>query len=168
VYLFRSAYRGLALGSWSPGKDLLVGTTALCWYVGIVATDSDYSFTVMNVFIHGIPYMALIYAYGRSEERPRWKPGIAGVVPMLAILWALAYAEELGWDRSYWGERSWLFGSWQLGGLARYLVPLLAVPQVTHYILDGFIWRRAQNPGLARLFLRPLPESPAPALTGRV
>jgi hypothetical protein len=24
-------------------------------------------------------------------------------------------------------------------------VPLLAVPQLTHYILDGFVWRRKNN-----------------------
>jgi hypothetical protein len=152
VYAVRSLYRGAVLGLWSPGKDLVVGTTALCWYVGIIAMDSDYAFTVMNVFIHGIPYIGLIYAYGRSQEKPLWKPGIGGVARLLATLWALAYIEELGWDRSFWGERSWLFGTLQLGGIASYLVPLLAVPQVTHYILDGFIWRRADNPGLAALF----------------
>ena len=27
-----------------------------------------------------------------------------------------------------------------------YLVPLLALPQLTHYVLDGFIWRRKSNP----------------------
>ncbi len=25
-------------------------------------------------------------------------------------------------------------------------MPLLAVPQVTHYVLDGFIWRRRESP----------------------
>jgi len=25
------------------------------------------------------------------------------------------------------------------------LVPLLAVPQLTHYVLDGFVWRAAAN-----------------------
>jgi len=24
-------------------------------------------------------------------------------------------------------------------------VPLLALPQLTHYVLDGFVWRRAGN-----------------------
>jgi hypothetical protein len=26
------------------------------------------------------------------------------------------------------------------------LVPLLALPQLVHYVLDGFIWRRKNNP----------------------
>ena len=31
------------------------------------------------------------------------------------------------------------------------VVPLLAVPQLTHYLLDGFVWRvRSENPVLRR------------------
>jgi hypothetical protein len=29
-----------------------------------------------------------------------------------------------------------------------FLVPLLAIPQLTHYVLDGFIWRKKSNEGL--------------------
>ena len=70
----------------------------------------------------------------------------------LGTLWALAFVEELLWDRGVWHERSWLFGSaWladahQSERLKSVLVPLLAVPQITHYILDGFIWKRRSNP----------------------
>ena len=35
-----------------------------------------------------------------------------------------------------------------LGSARLVLVPLLALPQITHYVLDGFIWRRKSNPGL--------------------
>ena len=66
----------------------------------------------------------------------------------LAAVWALAYVEELLWDRGVWFERSWLFGGWNLEAWRGLLVPLLAVPQLTHYVLDGFIWRRRSNPGL--------------------
>jgi len=66
----------------------------------------------------------------------------------LGTLWLLAFVEELLWDRGVWHERSWLFGSaWrQSEQLQSVLVPLLAVPQITHYILDGFIWKRRSNP----------------------
>jgi hypothetical protein len=30
--------------------------------------------------------------------------------------------------------------------LKTFVVPLLALPQLTHYVLDGFIWRRKSNP----------------------
>ena len=73
----------------------------------------------------------------------------------LATVWALAYAEELLWDRMVWHDRPWLFGdapdrSW----LAPILVPLLAVPQLSHYVLDGFLWRRRSNPRLVALLRR--------------
>ena len=61
------------------------------------------------------------------------------------LFW-LAYFEELLWDCGIWHDRSWLFGpTWDVAGLDVFLVPLLAVPQITHYILDGFIWRRKSN-----------------------
>ena len=40
-------------------------------------------------------------------------------------------------------------------------VELLAVPQLTHYLLDGFLWRRASNPRLHHL-LRANDSSAAP------
>jgi len=53
------------------------------------------------------------------------------------------------WDRAMWHERSWLFGQpWDVGSLEVLMVPLLAVPQLTHYILDGFIWKRRETPKL--------------------
>jgi hypothetical protein len=65
----------------------------------------------------------------------------------LATLWALAYVEELLWHRGVWHERQWLFGSeWDWQAAKAYIVPLLAVPQLTHYVLDGFIWRRGSSP----------------------
>jgi hypothetical protein len=34
-------------------------------------------------------------------------------------------------------------GGWDLGPAAQaLLVPLLALPQAVHYVLDGFIWKR--------------------------
>ena len=69
-----------------------------------------------------------------------------GVI-VLGALWVCAYAEELLWDRAVWHERSSLFGGGEdLSALHAWIVPLLAVPQVTHYVLDGFLWRRGKNP----------------------
>ncbi|HEX4454329.1 MAG TPA: hypothetical protein VH143_25875 [Kofleriaceae bacterium] len=143
------------------GKHLVVATTAACWYVGIVATDSDYAFTITNVFVHGVPYMALVYVYARNAARERESHrGLAarlldrrrGVLVFLASLWAIAYVEELLWDHTLWHDRPWLFGGgFDLGKLALVIAPLLAVPQLTHYVLDGWLWRRATNPRLGRL-----------------
>ena len=157
LYIARAA----AQRSTAWGKHLVVATTAACWYAGIVATDSDYAFTVTNVFVHGIPYMALVFVYARNASREAAsRGGLAArlldrrraIVVFLATLWLVAYAEELLWDHALWHERPWLFGGgFDLGAIAGIVAPLLAVPQLAHYVLDGFLWRRATNPRLARL-----------------
>jgi hypothetical protein len=66
-----------------------------------------------------------------------------GAWALLGAAWVIAYAEELLWDRAVWQERAWLFGEgWSLRAWRGWLVPLLAAPQLTHYVLDGFIWKR--------------------------
>jgi hypothetical protein len=162
-WLAMAAYAIKALGDWfiekrrNPGKHIVVATTAVCWYVGIVAYNSDYAFTVTNVVIHGVPYFALIYWYSRRRMEQTGGRGVyrmfaRGPLFFLASLWAIAYVEELFWDRGVWHERGWLFGgAWELGALKMLLVPLLALPQLTHYVLDGFVWKRKNNPDFARL-----------------
>jgi hypothetical protein len=73
-----------------------------------------------------------------------------GVVVFVALVVGLAFVEELLWDRLVWHERAWLFGEGSpLAAVALSLVvPLLALPQATHYVLDGFVWRAKQNPEL--------------------
>lgn len=150
------AIRVWATGRGNPGKDLVVATTAACWYVGIVALNSDYAFTVTNVLIHGIPYLALVWAYvrRRAAEGEGFAIRLAarGVWIFLATLWAAAYLEELVWDRAVWGERAWLFGSaWNVAAWRVWIVPALALPQLVHYVLDGFVWRRRSNTVVSRL-----------------
>jgi len=162
AYAVRSASMWLR-GTANPGKDVVVVTTAAAWYVGIVAFDSDYAFTVTNVFMHGIPYFALVYVHTRARHSRASAPAPAPVpslaerltrnVPIyLAVLWLIAFSEELVWDRAVWHDHGWLFGEpWDVGALKLVLVPLLALPQLTHYVLDGFIWRRRSNPSVAGL-----------------
>src|SRR5204863_8926464 len=111
TYSATSLWRGLRLGQWNPGKDLVVATTTLCWYVGLVAFNSDYAFTVTNVVIHGIPYFVIVYLGWQRAHRPnpatsRWRP----LLVFVGGVWALAFVEELLWDRGVWNDRGHLFG----------------------------------------------------------
>lgn len=147
LYLLKSIYLWLFQRFYNPGKDIVVVTTAICWYLGIVAFNSDYAFTVTNVIIHGVPYFVLIYWYARERRETAtrtYRLFSSNIIFFLSILWLLAYLEELFWHKSVWhNERAWLFGAdWQLENFKMYFVPLLALPQLTHYILDGFVWRR--------------------------
>ena len=171
AYFARLLGRGFRFGQWNPGKDIVVATTAFCWHVGIITFNSDYAFTVTNVVIHGVPYFVIVFwSWSRGSKpddgqrdasagtaRSLFRPTDGGsrfrrILVFFATLWALAFVEELLWDRGVWHERAWLFGAgWQVDDYAAVLVPLLAVPQVTHYILDGFIWKRRSNPSLQSL-----------------
>jgi len=159
----------------NTGKHVVVATTAATWYVGIVATNTDFQFTVANVIVHGVPYMALLFAYAR--ERSREAPGVLssrivtfGLTAFLGVALALAFAEEVLWDRLVWHDRPFWFGGGErdaplLGPLARALiVPLLALPQATHYALDAVLWRR-RDTGAAQAralgFRGPPPSQPA-------
>jgi len=155
LYFGKSAYQYFTTGFLNIGKDIVVATTAICWYMGIVFFNSDYAFTVTNVIIHGVPYFALIYVYARARREstgPVYRTLAHNWLIFLATLWALAYVEELFWHRGVWHEKSWLFGAdWDWARLKVFLVPLLAVPQITHYVLDGFLWRRKNNESLRLL-----------------
>ena len=149
TYFGKSVYLYFTTGFLNIGKDIIVATTAVCWYAGIVAFNSDYAFTVTNVIIHGVPYFALIYFYAKARRASAdrfYKSVSSHWIVFLATLWALAYIEEIFWHRGVWHERDYLFGTnWDLEAWKTYLVPLLAVPQLTHYVLDGFIWKRKNN-----------------------
>jgi hypothetical protein len=149
AYAAAAARRWIA-GTPTPGKDLLVATTAITWWVGIVGFDSDYAFTVTNVLTHGVPYLALVFVVARR----RGVPALSGPAPhalavLLGSLAAIAFLEELCWDRAVWRERGWLFGgAWDPAAIEPWvgvLVPLLAAPQLSHYLLDGFIWRKSHR-----------------------
>lgn len=141
------------------GKIILVLTTAACWSTGIVLTESDYAFTVTNVLIHGVPYFGIVYVYG---QRARGEPGTflhwlfsrSNVFLFVALVAFLAFGEEYLWDRLLWHENARLFPGPDVVLGRRFeslLVPLLALPQATHYVLDAFIWKTAprENPDLA-------------------
>lgn len=159
--------QALLLRRFHLGKTLLLFATWLSWFGGIVLAQSDLAFTVMNVALHGVPYLVLLhrYAKGRDAEGGYGKLSWllrAGVPGFLVVLWGLAFLEEFAWDRLIWHDHPMLFGAGGFeveGALLALLVPLLSLPQTTHYLLDGFIWKTKADPHLtARLGWAPAPH----------
>ncbi|OGX90476.1 hypothetical protein [Hymenobacter coccineus] len=155
------AYAGRELWLWrrtrafNVPRNLLLAGTAVSWYAGIVWCNGDLAFTLLNVVSHGVPYLALVWQ-GRPTSAtvaapPRRGPwaGKYGWLAFLGLIAVFAYLEEGLWDGLVWREHGPVFGWFQaLPDVSRaawlaWLVPLLALPQSTHYVLDGFIWRRA-------------------------
>jgi hypothetical protein len=174
AFALRQVWLAIRHGVVATGRILVVASTALIWWVGIVGCEADFAFTVTNCVAHGAPYLALVWVYNRRRcERgaslslhdgptvPRLLALIASrrAIPLfLGICIGLAWAEEALWDNIVWRERMTLFGdvhSWldALGArrLLVFLVPLLALPQAVHYVLDAFIWKLdGSNPDLGR------------------
>ncbi len=140
-------------------KNLVIIGTALSWYVGIVQFNGDMIFTITNVVSHGIPYMALVWLYGERQKNKSDAPLVAGKLPYRAffswysapcyvgVLFAFGYLEEGLWAGLVWRERLEAFTFFSVlptvttKDTLSWLVPLLTLPQATHYVLDGFIWK---------------------------
>lgn len=140
-------------------KNLILVGSAFSWYLGIVYFNSDLVFTITNVFSHGGPYIALIWAYGKKEsaknpdllvmEKIKYASFFKGFgfIFFLSVLFFLAFVEEGLWAGFIWREHLSLFPGFSLlekitqKEVLTLLVPLLILPQITHYVLDGFIWK---------------------------
>ena len=65
----------------------------------------------------------------------------------IVILLLFSFVEEGLWDSLVWDEHSELFILFSSipaiagNAILAIIVPLLSVPQITHYIIDGYIWK---------------------------
>jgi hypothetical protein len=142
-----------------PRIAIIVGTIT-SWYFGIVYYNGDMAFTLLNVVSHGIPYMALVWIFGEKQVKRSPQSSSAflrkvfttyGLVIFLGIIFILAFVEEGLWDMTVWKEHVNIFSIFHFTDvnlddrILSFVVPLLALPQITHYIIDGFIWKRKNS-----------------------
>lgn len=148
----------------NTGKILWMLTTAINWFVGIVYFNSDLVFTITNVVAHGIPYLTLIIYYQyqkKSLQENRLSSAFQIVAVILPVVFFLGWLEEYCWDMLVYGDRDYFFGAILAYPFDLLESPLaqavaigfLTLPQLTHYIIDGFIWKsNAQNPYVKQIF----------------
>lgn len=155
LYFCKEAYLIYHSRQFNLNKNLVILGTGVSWYAGIILFEEDFAFTALNVLSHGIPYMALVWMTARKET------AVSGIKKILfskgSVLWfilsllLLAYVEEGWWDALVWQEHATLFPlsrylqDFDFSGIWWWLIPLLSLPQTTHYVLDGFIWRRTSQ-----------------------
>jgi hypothetical protein len=154
AYATREAWLYARTRTFNLPRNLLLAGTAASWYAGIVLFNGDLAFTLLNVVAHGVPYLALVWSRRPARAAGRgWWTGRYGLALFLGAIVLFAFLEEGLWDGLVWHEHGAVFGWFQhLPAVAEpsilmWLVPLLALPQSTHYVLDGFIWRRAKPSG---------------------
>ena len=158
VYVLKEIWLYKQLREFNWPRNLLVLGTVVSWYFGIVQFNGDIAFTMLNVLSHGIPYMALIWSSDRQTSKmksfttgPLARLTTNNWLVFLGFLVGIAYLEEGLWDGLVWREHAAVFGWFQAlpvvtnDQMLALLVPLLALPQMTHYVLDGFIWRQKDH-----------------------
>ncbi|MHB8208664.1 hypothetical protein [Mucilaginibacter sp.] len=157
TYLVKETWLVIKYNRFNIPKNLIVAGTFLSWYFGIVYYNGDMAFTTLNVVSHGLPYMALIWLNERKryETKNEQKTTLlrltfstyGGVICFAAVLVLFSYLEEGLWDGLVWREHSRVFHAFSIlpaistNLLLALVVPFLALPQSTHYVLDGFIWK---------------------------
>jgi hypothetical protein len=167
-YILKEVYC-IVSGCLNLPRILLILGTFLTWYFGIMYFNNDLIFTILNVVVHGIPYIWLVWM--DIQKRKPFVGGLSkklfspqGLIFFFVSIGGLAYLEEGLWDALQWREYPSLF-SWLYGLPSHFtdnelalLIPLLALPQITHYVLDGFIWKRGFDMSVSKEQLS-LPDS---------
>lgn len=154
AYLFVEYREKKSNGRWNLPRIMLTLSTGIAWYVCIVVTNNDFIFSLVNVLGHGIPYLALVWT---SEEKKTGKDSTRflqfifsqwGWILFYVIVFAMAFFEEALWDMFVWRENKEIFGwlykvdQFDSDLILTFFIPLLIMPQVVHYILDAYIWKR--------------------------
>jgi hypothetical protein len=172
AYLAKEAWLRLGGHPFNIPRNAIVLGTGLSWFFGIIITNGDLVFTLTNVVAHGVPYLALTCIYQRRRDQQlqrRWSLFTLKLLPLaIGLLVVFAFVEEGFWDGLVWREHLSLFPGFRLLpeiqglGALSLLVPLLALPQMTHYVIDGLIWRLRTHPEWrTTLFWQPGARVPA-------
>lgn len=150
IWIFKTVFEIFRTKQINIPKIAIITGTFLSWYFGIVYFNNDLVFTFLNVISHGIPYVALIYIreIKQKENQQLNKLSIFkstfGIFLFVVVIIGFAFFEEFLWEVLIWREH-FSFDFKLSETWFQFLVPLLVVPQLTHYLLDGFIWRKPQN-----------------------
>lgn len=142
-------------GKVNPLKYLYMIGTAYIWYNGMVVYNSAIAFWLWNILLHGLNYygitiwstMKVSDAYPKILEKIKrlWVIPV-GIFISLSLI-SIWYIEEFLWDQFLWKERSMIFSDifyniWYNPLVPVIIMSILGTAQLTHYILDRYIWRK--------------------------
>jgi hypothetical protein len=150
VWILKTVFEVFKTGNFNIPKIALIAGTYLSWYFGIVYFNNDLVFTFLNVISHGIPYIALVYIREiRQKENHQLDKlsifkSVLGIFLFIGVILGFAFFEEFLWEVLVWNEHFSL--DFRISeNFLQFLVPILVVPQLSHYLLDGFIWRKPKK-----------------------
>lgn len=153
--VFYTIFQLLLMLSWhrtNPLKYCYLLGTALVWYFGIVHFNSAIIFWFGNMLVHGMNYYGIIIGSTLKEREKYptllWKSFFRYInllLPLSLILFALA--EEYSWDQFLWQSRPDVFWEHFYNSIVSpigisLIIAWLWSIQLTHYILDRYIWKK--------------------------
>ncbi len=137
----------------NPLKYLYIIGTAYVWYNGMVTYNSIIIFGFGNVLLHGLNYYGIIIGstfhnndYGKLiQSIKRFWILFFSIIIIVSLIW-LWYIEEFFWNQFIWREKTIIFydffyNIWYDQAILILIVSILGSIQLTHYILDRYIWR---------------------------
>lgn len=151
IYIAKEAYLYNTTRLFNLPKNAILLGTLISWNVGIVVYNNDIIFTLFNIVSHGIPYMAIIFmktsqnVYGENSILQKAFQHKYTWLSFVLFLVLIGFIEEFIWDIAVWKEHFSILTSLDLSSLFWIIVPLLSLPQLTHYVLDGYIWRSPKS-----------------------
>lgn len=137
----------------NPLKYLYIFGTAYIWYTWMVAYDSIIIFGFGNMLLHGLNYYGLIIGstyhsnnYGKWLEQLRRLGIWIFSTTIIFSLFLFGYIEEFFWNQFIWQEKTIIFSDffyniWYNQFILIIIFSILGSIQLTHYILDRYIWR---------------------------
>lgn len=137
--------------------------TFFVWFNGIVWHNSLLIFAFGNILLHGLNYLGIVYLSTKNKLAKdeyetvigiKWLIG-SGFVSFYLILFFFALIEEYLWDQLFRFEQSTLWGTTFYSITSSLpdffyalIIWILITPQLTHYFLDGYVWRSVFKSGI--------------------
>ncbi len=167
LYILRQGYLWIRQGFFNPGKNLAMAIPWISWYFGIIYFNNDMIWNGFIILTHAIPYFALVWLYITRKNKLQKRNYYGWIMNIISqpknwilfylFLFCIAMIEEFFWDVFVWKQYLQYIFYYDSGWNAnisreiKYLfwIPLLSLPQIVHYYLDGKIWRmNKENPDL--------------------
>ncbi|MAE42698.1 hypothetical protein CMO93_02920, partial [Candidatus Woesearchaeota archaeon] len=147
IYISRQLHLFFTKKGINLAKNMVLITTWIAWYVPFVILGHLGYYiagVAIQTLVHGIPYIYLLYKYGQNRAKtslnvPKWILKTKGIVISYSIFMLFALIEFIGHDVE---SVSFFSSDLNLNALiVAIIIFIVIVPQTTHYLLDGFIWR---------------------------
>lgn len=140
----------------NPLKYLYILGTFGVWYSGMVVHNNVFIFGVGNVVLHAMNYYGITFGSMLTTKKSfseYWQEKILSrsllviFIIFLAIVVGFAFVEEYFWDQFFWQNQGGFFGKnlynlIENQAILAIIFAILGTIQLSHYILDRYIWRK--------------------------